>query len=63
MRPSVHHVRLSQPTLFHHPDAPPAFQALPRDIQEKAMRLLARLLRLHAGQPLARGEAREARHE
>jgi hypothetical protein len=63
MRPSVHHVRLSQPTLFHPPDAPPAFQTLPRDIQEKAMRLLARLLRLQAGQTLASGEAQEACHE
>lgn len=63
MRPSVNHVRLSQPTLFHPPDAPPAFQTLPRDIQEKTKRLLARLLRLQAGQPLARGEAWEARHE
>ena len=48
MLPSVHHVRLSQPTLFRPPDAPPAFQTLPRDIQEKALRLLARLLRLQA---------------
>jgi hypothetical protein len=63
MRPSVNHVRVSQPTLFHPPDAPPAFQTLPRDIQEKAMRLLARLLRLHADQTLASGEAREARYE
>jgi hypothetical protein len=63
MRPSVNHVRLSQPTLFHRPDAPPAFQTLPREIQEKTTRLLARLLRLQADQPLAGGEAREARHE
>ena len=63
MRPSVHHVRLSQATLFHPPDAPPAFQTLPRDIQAKTKRLLAQLLRLQAGQPLGPGEAREARHE
>ena len=63
MRPSVHHARFSQPTLFHPPDAPPAFQTLPRDIQEKAMRLLARLLRLEADQTRANGEPREARHE
>ncbi len=63
MLPSVHHVRLSQPTLFDPRDALPAFQTLPRDIQEKALRLLARLLRLQAGQTLASGEAREAQHE
>ena len=56
---SVNRVRLSQPTLFHPPDPRPPFQALPRDIQEKTMRLLARLLRLQADQTLAS----EARHE
>jgi hypothetical protein len=36
---------------------------LPPDIQERTIRLLARLLRRHAGQPLGSGEAREARDE
>jgi hypothetical protein len=55
---AVNRVRLSQPTLFHPPDSRPPFQTLPRDIQEKTMRLLARLLRLQAEQTLAAGEAR-----
>jgi PleD family two-component response regulator len=41
---AVNRARLSQPTLFHPPDARPPFQTLPRDIQEKTMRLLPRLL-------------------
>jgi hypothetical protein len=55
---AVNRARLSQPTLFHPPDPRPPFQTLPRDIQEKAMRLLARLLRLRVDQMLAPGEAR-----
>jgi hypothetical protein len=55
---AVNRARLSQPTLFHPPDPRPPFQTLPRDIQEKTMRLLARLLRLQADQTLASGEAR-----
>jgi hypothetical protein len=55
--------RLSQPTLFHPPQPRLQFQALPEDIQDKAIRLLARLLRRQADQPLVSGEAREARDE
>jgi hypothetical protein len=51
--------RLSQPTLFHPPDPQPPFQTLPRDIQEKTMRLLARLLRLQADRTLAPSEAQD----
>jgi hypothetical protein len=36
---------------------------LPPDIQERPIRLLARLLRRQADQPLVSGEAREARDE
>jgi len=36
---------------------------LPPDIQERTIRLLARLLRWQADQPLVAGEAREARDE
>jgi hypothetical protein len=36
---------------------------LPRDIQDRTIRLLARLLRLQADQTLISGEAREGRHE
>jgi hypothetical protein len=59
----VNRVRLSQPTLFHPPHARPPFQTFPQDIQEKTIRLLARLLRLQADQMRASGEAREVRHE
>jgi hypothetical protein len=36
---------------------------LPPDIQERTIRLLARLLRRQADQPLVSGEPREARDE
>jgi hypothetical protein len=61
-RPS-RRVRVSQPTLFHPPPPRPPFQTLPPDIQERTIRLLARLLRLQADQRRVSGEAREARHE
>jgi len=54
---------VSQPTLFHPPPPRPHFQMLPPDIQERTIRLLARLLRRHADQPLGSGEAQEARDE
>jgi hypothetical protein len=57
MRPAVNRAQFSQPTLFHPPDPRPPFQTLPRDIPQKTLRLLARLLRLHADQTLAAGEA------
>ncbi len=41
----------------------PHFQMLPPDIQERTIRLLARVLRRHADQPLGSGEAQEARDE
>jgi hypothetical protein len=54
--------RLSQPSLFHCPPAPPPpFQTLPLDIQDKTIRLLARLLRVHVDAP--RAEASEVGHE
>jgi hypothetical protein len=55
--------RVSQPTLVHPSTPRPHFQALPQDIQERTIRLLARLLRLQADQLRISGEAREARHE
>jgi hypothetical protein len=55
--------RVSQPTLFHPAPPRPHFQRLPPDIQERAIRLLARLLRQQADQPRVYGEAREARDE
>lgn len=57
---SVNRPRLSQPTLFHPPDPRPSFQTFPHDIQEKTIRLLARLLRLDADRVLASGQTREA---
>jgi hypothetical protein len=55
--------RVSQPTLFHPPPLRPHFQMLPPDIQERTIRLLARLLRWQAEQPLVAREPREARDE
>ena len=55
--------RVSQPTLFHPPPPRPHFQTLPPDIQERTIRLLARLLHRQADRPRVSGEAREARDE
>jgi hypothetical protein len=55
--------RASQLTLFHPSSPRPHFQTLPPDIRERTIRLLARLLRQHADQPLVTGEAQEARDE
>ena len=63
MRRARHRLRVSQPTLFHPPLLRPHFQMLPAEIQQRTIRLLARLLRLHADQTLVAGEVREARHE
>jgi hypothetical protein len=63
MRTTRFRPRVSQPTLFHPPPLRLSFQRLPSDIQEKTIRVLARLLRLHADQTRPAGEAREARHE
>ena len=55
--------RVSQPTLFHPPLSRPSFQTLPTEIQERTIRLLARLLRLHVDRVFASGLAQEARDE
>ena len=60
---SSRRVRVSQPTLFHPPPSRPHFQMLPPDIQSRAIRLLARLLRLQADQMRVSCEAEEAHHE
>jgi len=60
---SKRRVRVSQPTLFHPPPARPHFQTLPQDIRDRAIRLLARLLRLQADQTAVAGETSEVRHE
>jgi hypothetical protein len=60
---SVNRARLAQPTLFHPPHPRPLFQALAQDIQEKTIRLLARLLRLQADLTLASSQAQEAGDE
>ena len=52
---SVTRPRLAQPTLFHPVPRRPSFRTLPPDIQEKAIRLLARLLRVHAARGLTSG--------
>jgi hypothetical protein len=62
MPQSVHRTRLSHPSLFHPPPLRPQFQTLPPDIQDKTIRLLARLLRLEVQKQRA-GETREAGHE
>ena len=53
----------SQPTLFRPPPSRPSFQTLPPEIQAKAIRLLARLLRAHVTRVVAAGPQREARDE
>ena len=58
---SVNSPRLSQLTLFHPPPSRRSFQTLPRDIQEKAIRLLERLLRGHVDRVCA--SEQEARDE
>ena len=55
--------RLAQPTLFHRPHPRPLFQTLPPEIQEKTIRLLARLLRVDADRGLDAGQAQEAGDE
>jgi hypothetical protein len=55
--------RLSQPTLFRPPASRPSFQTLPSEIQEKTIRLLARLLRGHVDGVVAAGLPREAHDE
>jgi len=60
---SLTRVRLSQPTLFQAPQPRPRFQTFPQEIQDKTIRLLARLLRLQADPMLVSGEGQEARHE
>jgi hypothetical protein len=55
--------RLSQLTLFCPPASRPSFQTLPPEIQEKTIRLLARLLRGHVDGVVAAGPVREAHHE
>jgi hypothetical protein len=55
--------RLSQPTLFHPPPRRPSFQTLPPEIQEKTIRLLARLLGVHVDRGLTSGGAQEVGHE
>jgi hypothetical protein len=54
--PRSHRARFKQATLFQAPRARPRFQTLPQDIQDKTIRLLARLLRLQADQMLAAGK-------
>ena len=60
---SVNSPRLAQPTLFYPPLSRPSFQTLPLEIQEKTIRLLARLLRLHVDRIFASDLAQEARDE
>ena len=63
MQRLVNRTRLSQPTLFHPPHPRPSFQTLPPQCQEKTIRLLARLLRVHVDRGLASGQAQEAGNE
>ena len=57
MRRPKRRLPVSQPTLFHPPQPRPQFQMLPQEIQERTIRLLARLLRLHADQTPGLGDA------
>ena len=56
--------RLSQSMIFHPPQPRPHFHSFPPDIQDKTIRLLARLLRLSVDRLNVAGEpTQEARHE
>jgi hypothetical protein len=55
--------KLSQPTLFRPPASRPSFQTLPSEIQEKTIRLLARLLRGHVDGVVTAELTREAHDE
>ena len=63
MRRSMIPARLSQPTLFCPPPERPSFQTLPPEIQAKAIRLLARLLRGHIDRWVVGGPTRQVRDE
>ena len=63
MRQSVIPPRLSHPTLFRPPASRPSFQTLPPAIQEKRIRLPARLLRGHIDGVVADHLVREANDE
>jgi len=54
---------LSQPTLFRPPASRPSFLTFPSEIQEKKIRLLARLLRGHVDGVVAAELTREAHDE
>ena len=58
---SVHRTRRLQPSLFHPVPPRPEFHTLPPEIQDKTIRLLARLLRLEI--ELRTGKPRETNHE
>jgi hypothetical protein len=60
---SGNHARLSQPTLFHPPHTLLSLQTFTFDIQEKTIRLLGRLLQLHADRVHASSQTREAGDE
>ena len=60
---SMNQARLSQPTLFHPPPKHPSLQTFPSEIQEKTIRLLGRLLQLHADRVHGSNQTREARDE
>ena len=63
MRRSVIPPRLLQSTLFRPLSPYPTFQTMPPEIQAKAIRLLARLLREHIDRGVAAGSVREAHDE
>jgi hypothetical protein len=61
---SVNRRRLSEPTLFQPPHRRPSIQTFPPDIQEKTIRLLAALLRVHVSRIVGAADgAGEARDE
>jgi len=61
---SINRRRLSQPTLFHPPHRHPSLQAFQPEIQEKTIRVLAALLRVHVSRVVVVADgAEEARDE
>jgi hypothetical protein len=63
MRQSMIPSRLSQPTLFRSPSSRLSFQTLPREVQAKTIRLLARLLRGHVDRGVVASRTRETHDE
>ena len=63
MRSPICRHQNEQLDLFHAPPQSPTWQALPAEVRERTMPLLARLLREHLMRPLEHDAAREVGDE